>query len=186
MGRECEGLSHGMACDMRHGVQSAIPGKDAFVYRYGGIYEHSPWVAETVWDSGQALDDPIALADVMQVVVEGAGHMRQVTLLRAHPDLAGRLGLADLTVDSCSEQQGAGLDCCSESELTEFQHLNETYKDRFGFPFILAVKGHNRTSILDNFRKRVDNDQNTEFREALDQVHRIARFRLQALAEENR
>ncbi len=171
---------------MGHNVQTANLSKNAFIARYGGIYEHSPWVAEAIWNTGQAVDDPMALADVMHMTVEAAGHARQITLLRAHPDLAGRLGLADLTTESSSEQQGAGLDCCSEPELSEFQRLNDAYKDRFGFPFILAVKDHDRASILDIFRRRVDNDAETEFRTALNQVHRIARFRLQALAEEKR
>lgn len=166
-------------------VTSALTHEDTFIARFGGIYERSQWVAQTVWDTGQAVEDPMALGDVMQTIVETAGHARQITLLRAHPDLAGRLGLADLTVDSSTEQQGAGLDCCTPDELTEFQDLNDTYKERFGFPFILAVKGHDRLSILDIFRRRVKNDPETEFREALDQVHRIAHFRLQALAEEN-
>lgn len=158
--------------------------QQTFLARYGGIYEHSPWVAQAIWDTGQAVDDPLALAGVMQIIVEASGHTRQVTLLRAHPDLAGRLGLADLTTESSAEQQGAGLDCCSPEEMVEFQRLNDAYKDRFGFPFILAVKGHDRASILDIFRRRVENDPDTEFREALDQVHRIAGFRLLALAEE--
>lgn len=165
-------------------VTTVCTDKDAFTARFGGIYEHSPWVAETAWETGQAVDDPMALADVLRLIIEAAGHARQITLLRAHPDLAGRLGLADLTVESSAEQQGAGLDCCTPDELSEFQSLNDTYKDRFGFPFILAVKGHDRCSILDIFRRRVENDSDTEFREALDQVHRIAEFRLQALAED--
>lgn len=118
------------------------------------------------------------------MVVEASGHSRQITLLRAHPDLAGRLGVADLTAESSAEQQDAGLDCCSQTELAEFQQLNDHYKNRFRFPFILAVKGFDRKSILDIFRRRVKNDPETEFREALNQVHRIAQLRLQALAED--
>jgi len=167
-------------------VQTATLTKDVFIARYGGIYEHSPWVTEALWESGQAIDDPMALGDVMQITVEAAGRTKQITLLRAHPDLAGRLALADLTIESSTEQRGAGLDCCNETELSEFQRLNDTYKERFGFPFILAVKGHDRASILDIFRRRVKNDPETEFREAMTQVHQIARFRLQALAEEKR
>ena len=159
--------------------------RDAFIARFGGIYEHAPWVAEAVCGDGPTGDDPLALCTPMRAAVERAGHRRQLVLLRAHPDLAGRLGLADLTKDSSSEQQGAGLDQCTPDELAEFQTLNDTYKARFGFPFILAVKGHDRASILRIFRERVTNDPDTEFAEALSQVHRIARFRLEAMAKEN-
>ena len=153
-----------------------------FVARYGGVYEHSPWVAETVWDSGLAPEDPRALPDIMRLIVDKAGHARQLTLLRAHPDLAGKLAVAGaLTAASSAEQAGAGLDRCTPEEFAEFQTLNETYKERFAFPFILAVKGHDRASILDIFRRRVKNNPETEFREALEQVHRIAGFRLAAL-----
>ena len=152
-----------------------------FVARYGGVYEHSPWVAEAVWDTGRVPDDADALADAMAAQVEAAGEEAQLALLRAHPDLAGKLGVADaLTPESTAEQAGAGLDRCTAEEFAEFQRLNEAYKARFGFPFILAVKGHDRASILAAFRRRVANDRATEFREALDQVHRIARLRLLA------
>lgn len=156
--------------------------RDAFIARYGGIYEHSPWVAEAVWDSAVA-DAPVeTIGQVMREAVEMAGHDRQLTLLRAHPDLAGRLALAgDLTEASRSEQAGAGLDRCTPDEMAAFQSLNTAYVERFRFPFILAVKGHTRQTILDAFRARIDNTAEAEFRTALDQVHRIAGFRLAAL-----
>jgi 2-oxo-4-hydroxy-4-carboxy-5-ureidoimidazoline decarboxylase len=125
------------------------------------------------------------LADAMAARVEAAGPGAQRALLRAHPDLAGRLAVrGQLTAESTSEQAGAGLDRCSPKEFEEFQRLNDIYNARFGFPFILAVKGYDRAGILDAFRRRVGNTRKAEFREALDQVHRIARLRLQALAEE--
>lgn len=152
-----------------------------FVARYGGVYEHSPWIAEAVWDAGRVPDDPDALADAMAAVVEAAGEQAQLALLRAHPDLAGRLGVDDaLTAESGAEQAGAGLDRCTPEEFAEFQRLNEAYRARFGFPFILAVKGHDRAGILEVFRRRVRNKPAAELREALGQVHRIARFRLLA------
>ncbi|MFQ5567816.1 MAG: 2-oxo-4-hydroxy-4-carboxy-5-ureidoimidazoline decarboxylase, partial [Paracoccaceae bacterium] len=130
-------------------------------------------------------DDVETLAGAMAARVEAAGLAAQLALLRAHPDLAGKLAVrGELTPESTSEQAGAGLDRCSANEFEEFQHLNDAYKARFGFPFILAVKGHDRAAILDAFRRRAGNGRATELREALDQVHRIARLRLQALAEE--
>ncbi len=159
--------------------------RDGFLARYGGVYEHSPWVAGAVWDEGAASGDLETLAGAMAARVEAAGEEAQLVLLRAHPDLAGKLAVrGELTPLSTSEQAGAGLDRCSPEEFTEFQRLNDAYKAHFGFPFILAVKGHDRAAILDAFRRRVGHDRATELREALAQVHRIARLRLQALAEE--
>lgn len=156
-----------------------------FLARYGGVYEHSPWIAEAVWDAGAVSDDVDTLADAMAARVEAAEAEAQMALLRTHPDLAGKLAVrGELTADSTSEQVGAGLDLCSPAEFEEFQRLNETYKSRFGFPFILAVKGYDRTGILAEFRRRAGRDRETEFREALTQIHRIARLRLEALAGE--
>ncbi len=164
----------------------------AFVARYGGIYEHSPWVAEAVYDAarrhgggGQAdlAADPEVLHAAMAAVVEAAGRDAQLALLRAHPDLAGRLALAgDLTAASSAEQAGAGLDHCNPEELARFQDLNARYTARFGFPFILAVKGKTRAEILAAFEARVGNDLETEFATALEQVHRIALLRLRGTA----
>ncbi len=164
------------------------PGKlnrEGFLARYGGVYEHSPWIAGAVWDRGAASDDVETLAGAMAARVEAAAEEAKLALLRAHPDLAGKLAVrGELTAESTSEQAGAGLDRCSADEFAEFQQLNDAYKARFGFPFILAVKGHDRAGILDAFRRRVDHDRASELSEALAQVHRIARLRLQALAEE--
>jgi OHCU decarboxylase len=160
-------------------------GREAFLERYGGVYEHSPWIAVAVWDKGAVADDAGRLAEAMAAEVEAAGHAAQLALLRAHPDLAGRLGIGEgLTAASSAEQAGAGLDRCTPEEFAEFTALNERYKARFGFPFILAVKGRSREEILAIFRRRVQSDPAAELREALDQVHRIARLRLVALAEE--
>ncbi len=159
--------------------------REGFLARYGGVYEHSPWIAGAVWDEGAASDDVATLAGAMAARVEAAGEEAQLALLRAHPDLAGKLAVrGGLTVESTSEQAGAGLDHCSPEEFEEFQRLNDAYKTRFGFPFILAVKGYDRAGILEAFRRRVGHDRATELREALDQVHRIARLRLRALAGE--
>lgn len=158
--------------------------KTTFLARFGGVYEHSPWVADAAWQQGLDGTYPTLLIDPMRLIVERAGRDRQLTLLRAHPDLAGKLAVAkELTAASSSEQAGAGLDQCTSSEFAEFQSLNDAYRDRFRFPFILAVKGHTRLSILEVFRTRVSNTPEAEFREALNQVHRIAAFRLEALSE---
>lgn len=140
-----------------------------FVEKYGSIYEHSPWVAEAAYGSDN-------LVEAMRAAVEAANRDQQLTLLRAHPDLGEKLDT--LTPSSVSEQQGAGLNQCSPEEFAEFQQLNEAYKAKFGFPFIVAVKGLNRLDILQRFRERIHNSPEAEFRTALDQVHRIAGFRL--------
>ncbi len=149
------------------------------------IYEHSPWVAEQTWDTGPFgnLDD---LAAAMDRAMRAASRDEQLALIRAHPDLAGKLALAGaLTEDSSTEQAAAGLDQCTPEELTEFQALNDRYKERFTFPFIMAVRNSTRVEILDAFRRRVENDPDVEFAEALDQIATIARLRLDALFAPN-
>lgn len=163
----------------------AAMSRDAFVAAFGGVYEHSAWVAERAWDKGlgEETATPGGLSGILHAEVVAAGREPQLALLRAHPDLAGKLALAGgLTAESTAEQAGAGLDQCTPEELAEFQSLNDRYKARFGFPYILAVKGRHRTQILENFRARVDNDPEVEFAEALDQVRRIALLRLEAMA----
>ncbi|NIZ00448.1 2-oxo-4-hydroxy-4-carboxy-5-ureidoimidazoline decarboxylase [Thalassospira lucentensis] len=157
--------------------------QSAFVSLYGWVYEHSPWVAHQLYERGitDALDTPAALADAMAAVVNGAVDADKLSLLRAHPDLAGKLALADLTTSSQNEQKGAGLDQCSPDELARFRELNDAYKQKFGFPFIFAVKGFDRADILAAFERRVKNDVQAEFHEAIGQVHRIAKLRLEDL-----
>ncbi len=157
-----------------------IHNKRAYLRRFGGVYEHSEWVAEQAFGMGPPA--PEDLPTVMRQIVEDAGHEAQLVLLRAHPDLAGKLAKTGaLTSESTSEQASAGLDQCTEAEFAEFTALNARYKERFGFPYILAVRGRHRTEILDNFRERVENTPDVEFREALDQVHQIAALRFEAL-----
>lgn len=154
--------------------------RNTFVARYGSIYERSPWVAERAWDGG--VDDDGGLAPVFRRVVDRATADEQLALLRAHPDLADRLGVGDLTASSSAEQSGAGLDRCTEAEFAEFQLLNEHYFQRFAFPFIIAVRGLDRKQILAAFRERVEGTPADEFVVALGQVHRIAGLRLDAMA----
>lgn len=151
----------------------------------GGIYEHSVWVAETLLASGITVadNDPDYLAQRMKVIVDAASDEAKLTLLRAHPELAGKLAIAgNLTAESTAEQASAGLDKCSAAEFEQFNMLNHDYTAKFGHPFIIAVRGLSRSDILAAFHQRVGNDPATEFRTALDEVHKIARLRLIELA----
>ena len=155
--------------------------RQAFIERYGGIYEHSPWVAEcaaTALESGAGIDD---IASAMAACVDGAGRERQLLLIRAHPDLAGKAGLrGELTAASSDEQQSAGLDQCTPAELERFHTLNAAYKRKFGFPFVMAVRNSSRLVILEAFAERLNNTAEDEIDTALTQIHRIARLRLDA------
>jgi 2-oxo-4-hydroxy-4-carboxy-5-ureidoimidazoline decarboxylase len=156
----------------------------AFVALYGPVYEHSPWIAEAVFDSGVTEDHQTAegLQAAMAAVVECASQERRLALLRAHPDLAGRLAIrGELTPQSAAEQAGAGLGDCSSEEFQLFTALNGAYRAKFGFPFIMAVKGHSRAEILVAFERRIGNDPALEFRTAQDEVHKIALLRLRQL-----
>jgi OHCU decarboxylase len=160
------------------------PERAAFIARYGGIYEHSPWVPAEVFDAGLPEKDPApsSLAPRFAAIVAAAGRARQIALIRAHPDLAGRLAVVGALTDSSrSEQAGAGLDRCMPEEFSRFQALNDAYKAKFGFPFILAVAGRSRAEILDAFEARMENDPETEFSTALREIDKIARLRLQAM-----
>ncbi len=155
--------------------------RNAFVATLGGIFEHSPWVAERAFDA-RPFESVRSLHSAMATAMYGAPRDVQLALLRAHPELAGRAAVrGELTADSTQEQSGAGLMNCSPEEFARITALNTLYHERFGFPFIIAVKGHDRTSILAEFARRVDRDPPAEFKEALDQVATIARFRLEAL-----
>lgn len=161
--------------------------RDDFMDVFGGVYEHSPWIAEAAYADGlTGTQDTVAgLHDTLRTVVDDAEDAQKLALLQAHPDLAGKLAISgELTADSTSEQASAQLDKCTPEEFEEFQSLNDRYKETFGFPYILAVRGRNRQEILENFRSRVDNDAETEFAEALKQVHRIALLRIEALFQE--
>lgn len=172
--------------DRNRGVRvSALAAAD-FIARLGGVYEHSPWVAEALLGEGLSPrdDEADALAHRMAAVVEASGPERQLELLRLHPELVGKLRIGEeLTASSKSEQAGAGLHDCTPEEYARFQALNTAYRDKFGFPFIVAVKGLSRADILNQFEQRVGNDVATEFRTALDQVHKIARLRICSIAD---
>lgn len=150
----------------------------------GGIYEHSPWVAEQLYAEGisDADNQVERLASRMEAIVEATDDTAKLALLCAHPELAGRLAIAgDLTAESTAEQASAGLDKCTEAEFAQFSQLNAAYQDRFNHPFIIAVRGLTRADILAAFQTRIDNDPQTEFATALAEVHKIARLRLEQL-----
>ncbi len=152
-----------------------------FIARYASIYEHSPWVAEQVAPLATELDDVDCLATLMADCVDNAATEQQLALIRAHPDLAGKAQIAgELTPDSTEEQASAGLDQCSKVEYERFQALNDAYKEKFGFPFVMAVRGSSRAEILDAFGSRLQNDYDLEFETALEEIHKIARLRLEA------
>ena len=156
--------------------------------RFGAVVEDSPWVAEQVWDrypTAARGGKFQVLADAFAQVIRAAPHEKKIEILRAHPDLACAVGSSqELTNASRDEQQGAGLDQCSPEEFTEFQNLNAQYRARFGFPFIIAVKGLDRKEILERFRGRIKHEPDEEFATALENVIRITGFRIaDALAD---
>jgi OHCU decarboxylase len=152
-----------------------------FVERFRGIYEHSRWVAERTYDRGlgSQADTATGLAAAMAAAVASGTDEQMRALIAAHPDLAGRLALAkQLTVDSTKEQTGAGLDRLTSEEHARFTSLNDAYKAKFGFPFIMAVKGKSKDEIVAAFEQRLAHDAATEFPTALSEIDRIAALRL--------
>jgi OHCU decarboxylase len=152
-----------------------------FVARFGGVFEHSPWIAERAFDAGLPADADSAsgLHAALCRAFRAASGEERLAVIRAHPDLAGRLALAGgLTKESTGEQASAGLDQCTAEELRRFTELNDAYKARFGFPFIMAVKGKSRGEILAAFERRLGHDQRTELETALAEIERIALLRL--------
>jgi 2-oxo-4-hydroxy-4-carboxy-5-ureidoimidazoline decarboxylase len=154
--------------------------REAFVARLGSIYEHSPWVAERAF-AARPFASLDALHDAMHAAMMSAASTEQMALIRAHPELAGRVAAAELTEHSRREQSGAGLDRITSEERNRMQQLNDRYRQRFGFPFIVAVKGLGWSGIIERMEARLSNTPQQEVATALQQVGRIARFRLEAL-----
>lgn len=157
--------------------------RDTFVARFGQIFEHSPWIPAQAWNRGLGPDVDTAkgLHAALCAVLREAGEAREIELIRAHPDLAGKLAQAKrLTEDSTREQASAGLDRLTPAELARFTELNDAYQARFGFPFVIAVKGLTKEDILAAFERRLANDAAVERRTALEQIERIALLRLEA------
>lgn len=150
-----------------------------FVAAFGDIAEASPWIAKDA-SGRRPFRSRAAMVAAFAEVIGSAGAERQLALLRAHPDLAGRAAIAgDLAPESRLEQAGAGLDRLTAAEFARFTELNERYRARFGFPFILAVRGATKDRILASFARRIGSDAATELATALDQVRTIVRFRIE-------
>ena len=155
----------------------------AFVQKFGGIFENSPWVAEQAWEKRPfaSLDDMHA---AMVAVAKYAPASLQLTLLQSHPDLAGKEAQAGaMTASSVAEQASAGLNALSHDEMTQISNLNAAYKKKFGFPFIIAVRMHTKEGILFEFNRRLQNDTQTEFANDLQNVYIITRLRLNKLLD---
>ncbi|MFV2038144.1 MAG: 2-oxo-4-hydroxy-4-carboxy-5-ureidoimidazoline decarboxylase, partial [Paracoccaceae bacterium] len=155
--------------------------RDTFVASYGGIFEHSAWVAENAYELelGAAHDSAVGVHSALCRAFRAAGDDRRLAVLVAHPDLAGKLAAAKrLTSESSAEQASAGLDLLSDAERQKFSDLNNRYSEKFGFPFIIAVKENSKAAILAAFESRLGNDLKTEFAFACGQVERIAWHRL--------
>ena len=155
-----------------------------FVDALGAIFEHSPWVVDRAWQRR-----PFAAADdlmtAMLAVVEAASDDEKLGLIRAHPDLAGKAARTGaLTEHSASEQAGVGLNRLPDEEFARFHHLNDAYKARFGFSFVIAVRGQTRETVLAAFEARLKNDLAAEKAEALRNIGLIARFRLEDMLAE--
>ncbi|HYR92501.1 MAG TPA: 2-oxo-4-hydroxy-4-carboxy-5-ureidoimidazoline decarboxylase [Terriglobia bacterium] len=148
-----------------------------FVEAIGWVFEHSPWVAERAFEAGHVrpFPDIEALHAALVAEVEKAKPEEQLALLRAHPDLGTR---ARISSASAEEQAGAGLSALTPLEFDRFQRLNSEYRARFGFPFLFAVKGSSKYDVLQALEQRVGATPDAEYHEALQQVYRIAEFRL--------
>ena len=158
--------------------------KASFVATYGGVFEHSPFIAERAFDAGSMVEPLTAdgVHGALVAVFRASSPEERLGILNAHPDLAGKLAIAGgLTEDSRKEQAGAGLDRLSREEHARFTALNTAYVEKFGFPFIIAVKGLTKDDILAAFERRIDNSREEEFATACGQVERIALLRLKSL-----
>ena len=154
---------------------------DTFVNAYGGVFEHSPWIAEAAHELelGPAHDSALGLHNALCRAFRGADPSKRLTVLRAHPDLAGKLAAAKrLTKASDAEQASAGLATLTDDERANFERLNAAYTAKHGFPFIIAVRDHSKAGILAAFERRLGQDGDTECAEACHQVERIAELRL--------
>jgi 2-oxo-4-hydroxy-4-carboxy-5-ureidoimidazoline decarboxylase len=169
-----------MSSSFKFGSPASLEKCD-FVTTFGAIYEHSPWIAEQAFDLGITTEhDQIeTLHSLFCDVFLSADKDSQLGVIIAHPDLAGRAARAgELTIESTNEQASAGIDTLTEDEFNRFTELNDAYKAKFGFPFIMAVKGSNKYAILSGFEERIHNTPEQEFTRALAEINKIAAFRL--------
>ena len=155
----------------------------AFTAAVGHLFEHSPWIAEETWDR-RPFADAGQLHRELCATLRRASRERQLALIRAHPDLAGRLAQQrQLTAESSREQASAGLNQLSAAELDDFQRLNDAYRSRFGFPFIICARLNAKDTIVAAMRSRLNHDAETEFEAALAEIEKIAQLRLGDLLE---
>lgn len=153
--------------------------REAFVGRYGALFEHSPWVVERAADRRPFTDVHAGL----MAVVDDADANEQLALIRAHPELAGKAAVDGmLTEASAAEQASAGLDRMSEAEFARFHTLNAAYRTRFGFPFVICVRLTDKPGILEAMANRLANDRETEIAAAIAEIGKIVRLRLDDLA----
>ena len=143
-----------------------------------GVYEKSDWIIEDTYKRCESFDSYESFKDELIQTVNLSNDTLKLLLLKAHPELTGKISIGELTKDSLNEQNSAGLNKCSVEEYNELHALNKTYNEKFKFPFIIAVTGLNVIKILYYFRLRVLNDYEAEFAEALLQVHKIAEIRI--------
>jgi OHCU decarboxylase len=156
--------------------------EEAFVERFGGICERSPWVATGAWRR-RPFDGFDAVADAFETTVSDAPHEAQLALVRAHPELAGR-ERAELTAESASEQSSVGLDRLSPEQARRLQALNEAYRERFEFPMVIAVRGLTAATIIERGEARLANTREEELQIALREVMAITRMRLRELVQD--
>ena len=153
-----------------------------FIKLFANIFENSQSIAGDLYKKkGDGFNDFDDLTKKMMDFFDNTTKEQKLKILNSHPDLANKTKVSSLTDDSKKEQQNAGLDSCTKEEFDKFKKLNDLYKKKFNFPFILAVKGKNKNEILDNFKKRISFNPTTEFDEALKQVKQIASLRLKEL-----
>ena len=157
--------------------------KSKFVSLFESIYEHSDWVIKSVIEDKSKLPNTSnELRSVMKKIVNKSSDNLKLKLLRSHPELGIKKNeISSLTQSSQQEQKSAGLDQCSQEEYEEIKSLNKLYKEKFDFPFIIAVKGLNRSDIINSMKNRVNNNYEEEFSTAINEVHKIAKIRLDAL-----
>ena len=154
-----------------------------FIKVFANIFENARWIAEELYKQ-KPFGDFNELSSKMMNIFDMSSKEKKLKILSDHPDLGNKTKISSLTPDSLKEQKNAGLDQCTKKEFNEFKKLNDTYK-KFGFPFILAIKGKDKIEILNNFRKRINSEKQIEFKEAIRQVKKIASLRLEDLNIKN-
>ena len=154
-----------------------------FIKVFANIFENARWIAEELYKQ-KPFGDFNELSSKMMNIFEMSSKEEKLKILNDHPDLGNKTKISSLTQDSLKEQKTVGLDQCTSEEFNEFKKLNDAYK-KFGFPFILAIKGKSKIEILNNFRKRINSESQIEFEEAINQVKKIASLRLKELNSKN-